>query len=54
MRCSECGSTKGLQIDHDQERRDGGATCQENLKWKCRPCHDKKRHAARRARSRPF
>jgi hypothetical protein len=48
MRCAECGSTKGLEIDHVQERRDGGATCATNLKYKCRDCHNKK--TARRTR----
>jgi 5-methylcytosine-specific restriction endonuclease McrA len=48
MCCSECGSTKGLEIDHVQERRDGGATCLTNLTYRCRDCHSKK--TARRTR----
>jgi hypothetical protein len=48
MRCVDCGSTKGLELDHVRERRDGGATSAENLKWRCRPCHVKK--TARRTR----
>jgi hypothetical protein len=30
-----CGRTKNLQIDHNQERRDGGPTTLANLGWLC-------------------
>jgi hypothetical protein len=33
-----CGRTRNLQIDHTEERRDGGATALENLGWLC-PYH---------------
>jgi hypothetical protein len=39
MRCCVCGSTKGLQIDHTWERRDGGPTTKRNTHWLCRRCH---------------
>jgi hypothetical protein len=42
MRCYACGSTKGLQIDHADEMRDGGATEIRNLGWLCGVCHPKK------------
>jgi hypothetical protein len=47
-RCENCGSTKYLEIDHIEERRDGGPTTVGNLKYKCRDCHTKK--TARRTR----
>jgi hypothetical protein len=37
-----CGCTKGLEIDHTQERRRDGPTALENLGWLCRYHHDLK------------
>ena len=37
-----CGCTKGLQIDHTQERRRDGPTELKNLGWLCRPHHELK------------
>jgi hypothetical protein len=49
MFCSECGSTKFLEIDHIEERRDGGPTTLSNLGWKCKNCHDLKTRRRTRA-----
>ncbi len=34
-----CGATKGLDIDHTQERRRDGPTTLQNLGWLCPPHH---------------
>ena len=50
-RCENCGSTVGLEIDHIEERRDGGPTTLSNLGWKCKRCHDLKTRKRARARA---
>ncbi len=44
MCCSTpgCGRTKGLERDHTDEVRDGGATSAANLRWKCSYHHSLK------------
>lgn len=50
--CVDCGSTKRLILDHDWERKDGGADLDlRNLKWRCAPCHNRKTAASRARRA---
>lgn len=51
--CVDCGSTNRLILDHDRERKDGGADLPPlaELKWRCTPCHNRKTARAKAARA---
>ena len=51
-RCVDCGTTKGLQIDHVEDVGLGGPTELSNLKWRCDPCHKRKTRQTWGARAR--
>jgi hypothetical protein len=38
-RCTRCGSTERLEIDHVQPQARGGSDDLSNLRTLCRPCH---------------
>jgi 5-methylcytosine-specific restriction protein A len=38
-RCTECGSSIDLEVDHEVALEEGGTNDDENLRTRCRPCH---------------
>lgn len=52
--CVKCGSTERLILDHEHERKDGGADFPpfDQAHWHCGPCHNRKTAAARAKRAR--